>query len=134
MRREAVLCAHVLGLTQDEVVHGRALDEVFGALPFPCLLLDTDLRVLHVTSAMLHAAGRSIDAVVGRDVFEAFPFAEPVDVVEAPGRRAGPGSLSDVAVRTVRDSMVEVVRTGQATSVPLLRYDCPAGVGLSAVV
>ena len=46
---------------------------VFESSPNPYMLLDRDLRFVAANAAYLRATGTELDALVGRNLFDAFP-------------------------------------------------------------
>ncbi|WP_432520498.1 SpoIIE family protein phosphatase [Kineococcus sp. SYSU DK006] len=88
---------------------------VFAALPTPLLLLDARLRIVAVNDAYARATGRPRGQLLGRHVLEAFP-----DNPETPEARA---------TANLGDSLRRVLRTGEADTMPLQRYDVPDGRG-----
>ena len=88
---------------------------VFHALPTPLLVLDARLRIAAVNDAYARATGRRREELLGRHVLEAFP-----DNPETPEARA---------TANLGDSLRRVLRTGEADTMPLQRYDVPDGRG-----
>lgn len=76
---------------------------VFDCVPTPVMIMGRDLAILDMNAAYLDVVGRDREALVGRNIFEAFP---------------GSGE----ARRTLRDSIQRVVRTGEADVLPILFY------------
>lgn len=84
---------------------------VFAASPTPYLLLSPAFTILDASEAYLRATMAERGAVVGRDVFEAFP-ANPEDpLAEGP--------------RGLRASLERVLRERRPDGLPVLRYDVP---------
>jgi PAS domain-containing protein len=92
-------------MTNAEVDHA----EVLRQLPIPVLLLTPDLVIADANDAYLTMTGRSLEDLVGRTPFEAFPD--------------NPGDPAATGARDVRASMQRVFATGQAETTAFLRYD-----------
>lgn len=88
---------------------------VFDALPTPYLLLDPDLTIVDANRSYLHATGRAADDVVGRHVFDAFP-----DDPDDPEARS---------TANLQESLLRALRTGRPDTMPVQRYNIPAGDG-----
>jgi serine phosphatase RsbU (regulator of sigma subunit)/anti-sigma regulatory factor (Ser/Thr protein kinase) len=83
---------------------------LFAAVPTPCLLLDTDLLVVDMTSRYLELVGRRREQLLGGQVLDAFRL-NPSDPAAA---RHG----QDI-IRSLR----RVLRTGRPDRLPTFRYD-----------
>ncbi|MFD1874383.1 PAS domain-containing protein [Hymenobacter bucti] len=84
---------------------------IFKALPGAQLLLSTDLVIEAASEAYLAATLTQQDALLGRYIFDVFPD--------------NPSSAANGAVRTVRDSLLEVLVTGRPHELTLQPYDLP---------
>ncbi|TXR56122.1 SpoIIE family protein phosphatase [Quadrisphaera setariae] len=93
------------------------LRSVFDALPFACVLLDTDLVIVQVSGVYATTMGMTREQLVGRHLFDAFPRS---DAAEEAVRR---GAVDPVVL--VRASLQRVLDTGQPDPVPLQKYDLP---------
>ena len=82
---------------------------VFRDIPVPVLLLTPEFVIADMNLAYLHAAGRSRDDLLGRNIFDAFPD-NPADP-EATG------------VRNLSASLRRVLATGQRDVMALQKYD-----------
>ncbi len=91
---------------------------VFHAVPSPMLVMTPDLVILDANEAYLRASGRSLEALVGRMVFDVFPD-NPADPADPAVR--GTGAL--------RASLERVLATGRRDSMALHRYDVEATGG-----
>jgi serine phosphatase RsbU (regulator of sigma subunit) len=89
---------------------------VFAALPTPYLVLTPDLVIADANAAYLATTGRSMDDLVGRDVFDAFP-GNPNE--NDPDGGAG----------KVRASLERARDTGRPHTMPVQEYDIPDGAG-----
>jgi serine phosphatase RsbU (regulator of sigma subunit) len=99
-------------------VGGPATDHaaVFEAMPTPYLVLTPDLVIVDANPAYLATTGRSLDDIVGRPVFEAFPgHPNPTD--------------PDGGVAKVRASLERARDTGRPDTMPVQEYDIPDGAG-----
>ncbi|MFD0274221.1 PP2C family protein-serine/threonine phosphatase [Kitasatospora sp. NPDC127111] len=92
-------------------VAGPAIDytAVFQAVPSPMLVMTPDLIMVDANAAYLQVSGHSLDDLVGRNVFDAFPD-NPADP-EASG------------ARNLRASLERVLATGRRDSMALQKYD-----------
>jgi len=99
------------------VVSRKNLRSVFDALPFPCMLLDTDLVITEVSSVYTTTLGMTREQLVGRYLFEAFPLSD------AAAEDVRGGAVDPLVL--VKASMQRVLDTGQADPVPLQKYDLP---------
>ncbi len=82
--------------------------QLFRLSPYPYLVVDAALNIVDANDAYLRTVGRKVGDLVGRYVFEAFPE-NPDD----------PGSTN---LATVRASMLRAVASGEAHTIPFLRY------------
>jgi serine phosphatase RsbU (regulator of sigma subunit) len=89
---------------------------VFTAMPTPYLVLTPDLVIADANPAYLATTGRTLDELVGRDVFEAFP-GNPND------------ADADGGVAKVRASLERARDTGRPHTMPVQEYDIPDGAG-----
>ena len=99
-------------------MEGLATDyaAVFEAMPTPYLVLTADLVIVDANPAYLATTGRSLDDIVGRPVFEAFPgHPNPTD--------------PDGGVAKVRASLERARDTGRPDTMPVQEYDIPDGEG-----
>ncbi|MBB2899214.1 hypothetical protein FHR75_000002 [Kineococcus radiotolerans] len=88
---------------------------VFDAVLTPYLVLDTDLTIVAVDTAYLHATTRSRGDLLGRFVFDAFP-----DNPDDPGAWA---------TTSLSASLHRVLETARPDTMPLQKYDVPAAGG-----
>ena len=84
---------------------------VFDAAPAPFLLLTPDLVIVHANRARLEATATTLEATVGRHLFDAFPM--PPDDPTADG------------LRNLRASMEEALETRRPVVMPIQKYDLP---------
>jgi serine phosphatase RsbU (regulator of sigma subunit) len=84
-------------------------EQVFAWLPTAYLLMSADLRIVDANHAYTAMLKRERSALVGREVFEAFPPAE--------------SSLDADGTNPLRASFERVRDTGQLEHLPLLNYD-----------
>jgi PAS domain S-box-containing protein len=84
---------------------------VFNALPEATLLLSAELRIEAVSDTYLEATHACREDLLGRHVFEAFPD--------------NPATPQAQAVHNLRDSLLQVLATGQPHVMPRQRYDVP---------
>jgi PAS domain S-box-containing protein len=89
---------------------------VFAAMPTPYLVLTPGLVIVDANPAYLATTGRSLDELVGRDVFDAFP-GHPND------------SDLDGGVGKVRASLERARDTGRSHTMPVQEYDIPDASG-----
>jgi serine phosphatase RsbU (regulator of sigma subunit) len=89
---------------------------VFTALPTPYLVLTPDLVIADANPAYLDTTGRSLDELIGRDVFDAFP-GNPND------------SDPDGGAGKIRASLERARDTGRLHTMPVQEYDIPDGAG-----
>ncbi|MDE3061332.1 MAG: PAS domain-containing protein, partial [Pseudomonadota bacterium] len=88
---------------------------LFESLPGLYLVLATDLTIIAASDAYLQATMTRREEIIGRPAFEIFPN-NPVD----------PDAASE---KSARDSLLRVIRTGIADSLPLLKYDIRSANG-----
>jgi hypothetical protein len=86
--------------------------QVFRAIPAPSLVLDTDLVIRDANPAYLEATQRSLDDLLGRDIFDAFP--------------ANPSHPDGDGVAKLRASLATVLTRSEPHSMLVQRYDIPA--------
>lgn len=84
---------------------------LFAATPSPCAVLTTDLVIVEVNRAFLKATGRTLEDLVGRYFFDAFP--ENPDDPEAD------------AVRNLSASLQRVLESREPDTMALQKYDIP---------
>jgi signal transduction histidine kinase len=82
---------------------------LFEAAPECCLVLDPDLVIVAVTDAYLAATMTERDALVGRDVFDAFPD--------------NPDDPATEGQRNLRASLERVLREASPDAMPVQKYD-----------
>jgi hypothetical protein len=78
-------------------------------MPGAVALLNPDLVILDVSDCYLDAAGRGQDAIVGRNILEAFP--------------ENPRDPDDTGPRDLRDSLESVLATGLPDFIRTTKYD-----------
>ena len=88
---------------------GSRLAAIFHSMKSPLAVLSRDLHHVAASSAYLEITDRSERELLGRNIFEVFP--------ENPADRDHDGPTS------LRRSLTAVLETGQADSMPLIRYD-----------
>jgi PAS domain-containing protein len=88
---------------------GRIYEAVFANAPCPFLVLTPELQIVEANEAYLSATSQLRDALVARDMFEAFP-----DNPDDP--------LAD-GVANLSDSFERALRSGARDLMPLQRYD-----------
>ncbi|MDR3460952.1 MAG: HWE histidine kinase domain-containing protein [Beijerinckiaceae bacterium] len=81
---------------------------VFDLTPAPLMIMTADLEIVDMNQAFLKAAGRDRPALVGLNIFEAFPH------------------LGESG-RMLRNSLTRVCATGQADFIPDLQYPVATG-------
>lgn len=82
---------------------------IFESVPISCLILDTNFTIVGANKAYLRdTLTRSAD-ILGRSIFEAFPD--------------NPEDVAATGVANLRASLERVLRTGQADTMPVQRYD-----------
>jgi diguanylate cyclase (GGDEF)-like protein/PAS domain S-box-containing protein len=84
---------------------------VFDAAPTPCALLDTELSIIDVNRAFLHASGRSRSELIGAYLFDIFPEEN--------------SAAQDSGMQALRASLQRVLATGATDEIPLQRYPIP---------
>lgn len=93
-----------------ELWRNRAvLKGLFEALPGLYLVLTPELRIVDASDAYLRAALKTREAIVGRDLFEAFPD--------------NPNDPSASGVANLRASFERVRRTGRTDTMAIQKYD-----------
>ncbi len=85
---------------------------VFGALPAPYLLLATDFTIVAANDAYLRAVGNRAEELVGRNVFAVHPD--------------NPADPHATGVTNLHASLLRVLASGAADTMPVQRYDIPA--------
>lgn len=96
-------------MTQRRVQPGVDYKQLFDALPFPVLILGTDLVMLDMNEAYLALSGASREDLVGRTPMDAFP--------DNPNDPQATGS------RNLSRSLQAVLDTGRPDTMALQRYD-----------
>jgi diguanylate cyclase (GGDEF)-like protein/PAS domain S-box-containing protein len=86
-------------------------DAVLRASPYPYIWLTPDLAIVGANDAFLSVTGRTREALVGRDAFDAFP--------------ANPNDPDDTGLQEIRASLQRAIATRKPDSVALLRYSIP---------
>jgi serine phosphatase RsbU (regulator of sigma subunit) len=97
---------------------GAATDyaAIFHAMPTPYLVMTPDLVIADANPAYLATTGRTLEDIVGRPVFEAFP--------------GNPNETDpDGGVAKVGSSFERARDTGRIDTMPLQEYDIPDGHG-----
>lgn len=79
---------------------------VFECVPTPLVLLSAELTILEMNQAYVDVVGRARETLAGRNIFDAFPASEGL-------------------ARTLRDSLLRALRTGEPDYLPILRYPIP---------
>ena len=79
---------------------------IFDHAPTAMMIMSPDLTIVDMNRSYLDAVGRSRDAIVDRNLFDAFP------------------STGETA-RRLRDSIARVLRTGKPDFLPFLHYPIP---------
>ncbi|WP_328495401.1 SpoIIE family protein phosphatase [Streptomyces sp. NBC_00414] len=92
--------------------------EVFQSLPSPVLLLTPGLVMLDANRAYVQVAGRGLDELLGRSIFDVFPDSPAVGSEDARSEHA-PGN----GARTLRASLERVLDTGERDTMALQKYD-----------
>ena len=83
--------------------------QLFEAVPDPCLVLDTNLRIVSVNQAYLNATMTKREEILGRGIFEVFP--------DTPADPAANG------VRNLSASLHRVLRDGVKDVMTVQKYD-----------
>jgi PAS domain S-box-containing protein len=89
---------------------------IFRAMPTPYLVMTPDLVIADANPAYLDTTGRTLEEIVGRPVFEAFPG--------NPNERDPDGGVAKV-----RSSFERALATGEPDTMELQEYDIPDGRG-----
>jgi PAS domain S-box-containing protein len=89
---------------------------IFRAMPTPYLVMTPDLVIADANPAYLRTTGRTLDDLVGRPVFEAFPG--------NPNERDPDGGATKI-----RRSFERALETGRIDTMELQEYDIPDGRG-----
>lgn len=84
---------------------------LFAATPSPYLVLGPDLVIVDVNEAYLRATGRSMQDLVGRHLFDAFPD--------------NPADANADGVRNLNASLQRVLRSKQPDTMAVQKYDIP---------
>jgi PAS domain S-box-containing protein len=90
-------------------------EALFGASPYPTMVLDPQLVIVAANPAYLQVTGASRDDIIGKAIFDAFP-----------PNAADPDSTN---VTEVRASIERAIRTGKPDSATFLRYSIPLPAG-----
>ena len=94
---------------EDGFVCGPPID--YGALfhraPNPYVVLDRELRIIDMNEAYLAVTMSRRDAIVGRNLFEAFP---------------NEGSINDPSVALVRESLLKALREARTDHLAIVEY------------
>jgi PAS domain S-box-containing protein len=90
-------------------------EDMFRAVPAPCVVLDRDLVIVDVNAAHEQISGRRREDLIGRGLFEAYP---ENDSVAAIGGEA-----------TLRASIARVLATERPDVLPPQKYDVRDGAG-----
>lgn len=91
---------------RDPVIDFRAL---FESIPGLYLVLDPELRIVAVSDAYLAATMTTREAIIGQDLFAVFPD--------------NPDDAAATGERNLRQSLDNVLRTGQPDTMPIQKYD-----------
>ena len=103
----------------DDLLGSRSLTDygaIFRAMPTPYLVMTPDLVIADANPAYLDTTGRTLEEIVGRPVFEAFPG--------NPNERDPDGGVAKV-----RSSFERALATGEPDTMELQEYDIPDGRG-----
>ena len=84
---------------------------VFESSPNPYMLLDRDLRFVGANPAYLNATGATLEALVGRNVFDAFPH--------------DPHDPRNENARLLRDSLQRVLTSRGSDVIAFIPYRIP---------
>jgi PAS domain-containing protein len=87
---------------------------LFRASPYPYLVMDLGLTVIDANPAYLNSVQRSLDDIVGRYVFDAFP--------------ENPDDPDSTNIREVKASLETAIATRAPHTTPFLRYAVPVTV------
>lgn len=98
-------------LAVDDLSQTVDYQRLFDAAPSPYLVLDADLIIVAVNKAYLAATAADRDALLERQIFEAFPD--------------NPDDPTADGVHNLRRSLETVLTTGQTDAMALQRYDIP---------
>ncbi len=85
--------------------------QVFDAAPAPLALLTPDFTVVHANRAWLESIGTTLEGIVGRSLFDAFP--------------ARPGDPTANGPAVLRQSLERARDTRGPDTLPIQRYDIP---------
>ncbi|TFV63234.1 GAF domain-containing protein [Blastococcus sp. CT_GayMR20] len=89
---------------------------IFQAMPTPYLVMTPDLVIADANAAYLRTTGRTLEDIVGRPVFDAFPG--------NPNERDPDGGATNI-----RRSFERALETGRIDTMELQEYDIPDGRG-----
>lgn len=92
---------------------------LFRGIPTSYLVMTPDLVVVDANEAYLENVGRTLDDIVGRPVFEAFP---PL-----------PDALDESGTPRIQQSFLKAIETKRPDTMPLQKYDIPSPDGLGMV-
>jgi serine phosphatase RsbU (regulator of sigma subunit) len=87
---------------------------LFTKLPTSYLVLTPDLRIADANETYLASVGRTLEEIVGRDVFEMFP--------------ATPDSLDADGRPRIKVSFEKAIASGRPDTMPVQKYDVPDAV------
>lgn len=82
---------------------------IFEAMPGMCLLLDTTFKIIAQNEEHAKATLTTDKSVIGKRLYEAFPD--------------NPADLYDSGISAVRQSLLNVMKTGKRDVMPIIRYD-----------
>ncbi|RJK96145.1 GAF domain-containing protein [Vallicoccus soli] len=88
---------------------------VFDEAPAPFLLLTPDFTIVHANKARLEATATTLEATVGRNLFDVFPM--------------NPDDPAADGLRNLSASLARVRDTGRPETMPLQKYDIPMADG-----
>ncbi|MES2899154.1 MAG: PAS domain-containing protein [Pseudomonadota bacterium] len=84
---------------------------LFDAIPSPCLVLAPDLRMVFANRGYLRATRKTLEEILGRDIFAVFPD--------------NPNDPSASAVASLRASFERVLQSKSADTMAIQKYDLP---------
>jgi PAS domain-containing protein len=82
---------------------------IFEAMPGMCLILDTTFKIIAQNDEHAEATLTTNRSVIGKRLYEAFPD--------------NPADLYESGVTAVRQSLLNVMKTGKRDVMPIIRYD-----------
>ncbi len=101
--------------TQDALVPMAGFKAFFEKAPVIAYVVDTKMRLVAASDALLNEVGFSRESIVGKDVFDVFP--------------ANPEDVGGNGVDVLRASLDRAFATGVSETLPRQRYDVRSDPG-----